>query len=47
MTEPKRQLTPEEAKKRRTKNLIVAGVLFGLVVLFFLITIVKIKSGLA
>ncbi len=35
----------EENKKQRARNLALAGVLFGLVVIFFLVTIVKLKGA--
>jgi hypothetical protein len=35
----------ERHRQQRTKNLALAGVLFGLVVMFFLITLVKMKGG--
>jgi|GEM_PF-2298114 len=31
----------EELKKRKTRNLVVGGILFALVILFYLITVVK------
>ncbi|GAA0778698.1 hypothetical protein [Roseibium denhamense] len=35
------KLTAEQEKKRRSRSLAIAGVLIGLVVLFYIVTIVK------
>jgi hypothetical protein len=34
-------LTPEEARRRRARNIAVALVLLGLAVLFYIVTLVK------
>ncbi len=36
-----KQLRPEQHKRRRSRNLALAGVLAGLVVLFYAVTLVK------
>ena len=35
----------ERHRQQRAKNFALAGALFGLVVLFFLVTLVKMKGG--
>ena len=39
------KLTPLQAKRRRQRNLAIGLALFGFVVLFYLITVVKLSSG--
>ena len=34
----------EEHKKKRARNYVLAGVLFALVIIFFVVTIVKLKG---
>ncbi len=44
MTEPEPafvQLTPEQVRARRSRNVAIAVILFALVVLFFVMTIVR------
>ena len=36
---------PEEHKRRRSRNILLGSVLVGLVVLFYVLTIVKLKGG--
>ena len=40
-------LTPEEERKRRQRNLAIAGILFAFVALVFLVTIVKLGGNVA
>ncbi len=40
-----RLLTPEQARRRRTRSLAIAGGLAFLVVLFYAITIIKMAPG--
>lgn len=35
----------EELKKHKTRNLVVGGILFALVILFYLITVVKMTGA--
>ncbi|MBH0236973.1 hypothetical protein [Methylobrevis albus] len=35
------ELTPEQKRRRRGRNIAIAVTLFGLVVLFYLVTVVK------
>jgi hypothetical protein len=42
-----RRLTPEEQRRQRTRSLAIAGVLLALVVLFFLVTIVRLGGNVA
>ncbi len=39
------KLTPLQAKRRRQRNLAIGLALFGFVVLFYLITLVKLGTG--
>ncbi|MCV0428270.1 MAG: hypothetical protein K5905_22670 [Roseibium sp.] len=39
------KLTPEQAKKRRSRSIAIAVVLAALVVLFYVVTIVKLGPG--
>ena len=41
------QLTPDEERKRKQRNLAIAGVLLALVVLIFVVTITKIGGNIA
>ena len=41
------QLTPEEERKRRQRNVAIAGTLLALVVLIFVVTIAKIGGNIA
>ncbi len=41
------ELTPEEKKKRRQRNLAIAGVLLAFVAIIYLVTIVKIGGNIA
>lgn len=46
MNEPEGiKLTEEQARRRRQRNVAIAAVLIGLVVLFYLVTIVKMGPG--
>jgi hypothetical protein len=38
--------SPEDMKRRRTRSLIMAGILVGLIILFFVTTIYKMKQGM-
>jgi signal peptidase I len=38
--------SPEDMKRRRTRSLVLAAILVGFIVLFFVTTIYKIKSGI-
>ncbi|WP_181705912.1 hypothetical protein [Chthonobacter rhizosphaerae] len=41
------ELTPEQKRKRRTRSIAIALFLVGLVVLFYLVTIVKLGGNIA
>lgn len=41
------ELTPEEKKKRRQRNLAIAGALIAFVALIYVITIVKLGGNVA
>ena len=45
MTEPGIKLTPEQMKRRRARSVAIGLVLLALVVLFYVITIVKLGPG--
>lgn len=47
MTEPRPpvRLTPEEQKRRRKRSMVLALVLGGLVLLFYIVTIAKLGPG--
>jgi hypothetical protein len=45
MTEPGIKLTPEQMKRRRARSIAIGLVLLALVVLFYVITIVKLGPG--
>ncbi|WP_305989267.1 hypothetical protein [Roseibium sp. MMSF_3544] len=40
------RLTPEQQKKRRSRSIAIAVVLLALVVLFYVVTIVKLGPGI-
>ncbi|MDR4308516.1 hypothetical protein IHQ68_18000 [Chelatococcus sambhunathii] len=40
-------LTEEQKRRRRARNLAIAGALFGLVVLFYLLTVFKMGGNVA
>lgn len=40
-TKPARQLTEEEKRRQRGRSLAIAGILAGLVVVFFVMTMVR------
>ena len=41
------RLTPEQQKSRRSRSIAIGAVLVGLVVLFYLVTIVKLGGNIA
>lgn len=41
------ELTPEQKRRRRARNIAIAGLLVGLVVLFYLVTIVRLGGNVA
>jgi hypothetical protein len=43
--EPRRQLTPEEVKSRRSRNIAIAVGIGFMIVLFYVVTIVKLGVG--
>ncbi len=45
MAAPRRELTPEEAKRRRSRSVALAVALGVLVVLFYAVTIAKLGPG--
>jgi hypothetical protein len=41
------RLTDEQIRRRRVRSLVIAGILAGLVLLFYLVTLVKLGPGVA
>jgi cell division septal protein FtsQ len=46
MTNDGVRLTPEQKKRQRARSIAIAAVLIGLVVLFYVVTIVKMGPGI-
>lgn len=41
------RLTPEQQKSRRSRSIAIAAILFGLVLIFYLVTIVRLGGNIA